>query len=204
MTEPTFSGKRSTISVNFSRIVTVGGLKVRVELEPGCWVTGSRLGLLASHRVAGSARLTSRRTFEKATEADLEAMIRRLRVVRCRFPGCKSPNLVGDGREPGNPKAYCERHRLQDIVAAAAKVQAKLDAKKAQADDAAYRRGFRYMATIWIHQDGGDDTYAVLYFAEKPTAALIRKLALRRGSRLPDDFRIEPLRPVSSANRNRK
>ena len=204
MTEPTFSGKRSTISVNFRRIVTVGGLRVRVELEPGCWVTGSRLGLMARHAIAGSARLVSRRAFEKATPADLDAMIRRLRVVRCRFPGCKSPNLVGDGREPGNPKAYCERHRLRDIVASAAKLQAKLDAAKARADDAAYRRGFRYRATVWVHADGGDDTYAVLYFQEKPTPPQIRKLARRKGSRLPDDFRIERLHPVAPAKGNRK
>ena len=203
MNEPTFSGKRSTISVNYRRIVPIRGLKVRVELEPGCWVRGSRLGLMASHPVAGSARLVSRRTFERATEKDIDAMIRRLRVIKCRFPRCKSPNLVGDGRPLGNLKGYCERHRLKDIVAAAAKVQAKLDAAKALADDAAYRRGFRYRSTVWVHTDGGDDTYAVLYFHERPTPAQIRKLSLRRRSRLPDDFLIERLHPVAHGIRNR-
>ena len=204
MSEPTFSGKRSAISVNFKRLVTVGGLKVRVELEPGCWVTGSRLGLMASHRVAGSARLISRRMFEKATEADIDAMIRRLRVVRCRFPGCKSPNLVGDGRPWGNLKGYCSRHRLQDVVAAAAKVQEKLDAAQARADEAAYRKGMRFKSTVWIHRDDGNDTYTVLWFSEKPTAAMLRNVAVKMGSRLPDDFRIERLHPVSSEKRNRK
>lgn len=204
MSEPTFSGKRSAISVNFRRTVTVGGLRVRVELEPGCWVSGSRLGLMASHRIAGSARLVSRRLFERATPADIDAMLPRLRVVNCRFPSCKAPNLVGDGRPRGNEKGYCERHRLKDIVEAAAKVQAKLDAAKARADDAAYRRGFRYRATVWVHRDDGDDRYSVLWFVEKPTAKLLRKVAKRSGSRLPNDFQIERLRPVAQGKRNRR
>jgi len=204
MSEPTFSGKRSAISVNFVRTVTVGGIQVRVELEPGCWVTGSRLGLMASHRVAGSARLLSRRLFEKATPADIDAMLPRLRVVRCRFKGCKAPNLVGDGRPWGNPKGYCSRHRLKDIVEAAAKMQEKLDAANARADEAAVRRGFRYKATVWIHRDDGDDTAAVLWFVEKPTPTLLRKAAKRMRSRLPDDFHVERLRPVARAKGNRR
>ena len=204
MSEPTFSGKRSAISVNFRRTVRIGGLQVRIELEPGCWVTGSRLGLMASHRIAGSARLISRRLFEKATPADIDAMLPRLRAVRCRFKGCKAPNLVGDGRPWGNPKGYCARHRLKDIVEAAAKVQEKLDEANARADGAAYRRGFRYKATVWIHRDDGDDTYTVLWFAEKPTPALLRKAAKKRRSRLPDDFHVERLQPVAAEKRNRR
>ena len=194
MSEPTFSGKRSAISVNFARTVTVGGLKVRVELEPGCWVTGSRLALMASHRVAGSARLVSRRRFDQATPPDIDAMLPRLRVVKCRLKGCRAPNLVGDGRPWGNEKGYCARHRLKDIVDAAAKVQAKLDEARARADDAAYRRGFRYKATVWVHRDDGDDTCSVLWFVEKPTPELLRKLSKQRRSRLPDDFHVERLR----------
>jgi len=204
MSEPTFSGKQSAISVNFRRTVTVGGLKVRVELEPGCWVTGSRLGLIASHRIAGSARLVSRRLFEKATPADIDAMLPRLRVVKCRFKGCKAPNLVGDGRPRGSEKGYCARHRLKDIVAAAAQVQAKLDEAKARSDDAAYRRGFRYRATVWVHRDTGDDMYSILWFVKKPTAELLRKVAKQSGSRLPNDFQIERLRPVAHRKRNRR
>src|SRR5512144_1316428 len=131
MSGPTFSGKKSTISVDFRRSVVVRGLKIRIELEPGCWVRGARLGLMARHPVAGSARLTSRRTFEKATPADLDRMIRRLRVVKCRYPGCKDPHLGGDGKEPETPNAACERHRNKDTATADAKVQAEIDVKEA-------------------------------------------------------------------------
>ena len=193
MSGPTFSGRKSTISVDFRRTVVVGGLKVRVELEPGCWVRGGRLGLRANHPVAGSARLTSRRTFEKAAPADLEAMIRRLRVVRCRFPGCRSPNLVGDGKEPGNPKAYCERHRLRDILAAAAKIQARIDVKQAILDAARKGQGYRYKASIWIHRDDRDDAAVVLYFRERPGLSRLRREARRRKSRILDDAHVERL-----------
>jgi len=191
--EPKFSGKKSTISVNFHRTVVVGGLKVRVELEPGCWVRGARLGLMANHPVAGSARLTTRRTFEKATPADLDAMIRRLRAAKCRYAGCKNPNLVGDGREPGNPKAYCERHRLKDIVTAAAKVQAEIDVKQAIVDAAWRGKGYRYKATVWIHRDDRDDEAVVLYLKDKPTPARLRQEARRRKSRILDDVHVERL-----------
>jgi hypothetical protein len=193
MSEPTFSGQRSTLSVNFSRVVAVGGLKVRVVLEPGCWVRGSRLGLLASHRIAGSARLVSRRTFERATPADIDAMLRRLRVVKCRRPGCSSPHLVGDGRPLGNEKGNCERHRLQDILAAAAKEQAKIDAGRAARDAGKKRQGFRYKATVWIHRDDRDDAWLELFYVEKPTIRRVRKEAARRRSRILDDFHIEKL-----------
>jgi len=193
MREPTFSGQRSNISVNFRRVVVVAGLKVRVELEPGCWVRGSRLGLMAHHRVAGSARLTSRRLFEKATPADLEAMIRRLRIVKCRVRGCTRPNLVGDGKEPGNPKAYCERHRLKDIVTAAAKIQAEIDVKQAIVDAAWRSKGYRYKATLWIHRDDCNDSAVVLYLKDKPTPARLRQEARRRKSRVLDDAHVERL-----------
>jgi hypothetical protein len=72
------------------------------------------------------------------------------------------------------------------------------------ADDAGYRRGFRYKATVWVHTDGGDDTYAVLYFKERPTPEMIRKVGKQRGSRLPDDFRIEPMKPLTDGKKHRK
>jgi hypothetical protein len=204
MSEPTFSGKRSNISVNFRRIVKIAGLKVVVVLEPGCWVTGSRLGLLAAHRIAGSARVLSRRLFERATLADIDAMLPRLRVVKCRVPGCRNPKLVGDGKQRGDEKGTCERHRLQAVVAAAAKVQERIDRERARADAAKLRQGFRYKATVWIHRDAGDDSAAVLYFVERPTISRVRREAVRRRSRLPDDFKIEKMKPVARGKRNRK
>jgi hypothetical protein len=193
MSGPTFGGKKSTISVDFRRTVDVGGLKIRVELEPGCWVRGARLGLMARHPVAGSARLLSRRTFEQATPADLDRMIRRLRIVKCRVRGCTRPNLVGDGKEPGNPKAYCERHRLKDIVTAAAKIQAEIDVKQAIVDAAWRGKGYRYKATIWIHRDDCNDSAVVLYLKGKPTPARLRQEARRRKSRVLDDAHVERL-----------
>jgi len=156
-------------------------------------VRGSRLGLQARHRIAGSARLLSRRSFERATEADIDAMLRRLRLQRCRHPGCARLNLVGDGKPLGNERGYCERHRLQDIAVSAAREQAKLDAERARSDGLKKARGFRYKATLWIHRDHGDDAGVVLYFVKKPAAAGLRREAARRRSRILDDFHVEKL-----------
>lgn len=192
--EPTFSGSRSTISVNFARTVRVKGLQVRVELETGCWVRGSRLALRAGHPVAGGVRLQSRKTFERATEADLDALIRRLRVARCRKPGCAKPVLVGDGHPPRwNRKGLCERHRLKDITDAAAVHETKVNAEIARRDAAKKAKGFRYKATIWIHRDEGDDVCCIEYFVRKPSAAEVRAIARRRRSRILDDFLVEKL-----------
>lgn len=193
MMEPTFPGPKPRISVHFKRIVRVDGMRVRVELEPGCWVRGSTLGLYAAHPKAGSVRLTSRRAFEKAGPADLEALIRRLRTAACRKPGCRQRRLVGNGPEPGNPKGLCERHRLQDILAEAERERARAREEEARHDAKKRAAGYRYKAVVWIHRDDCDDRAVVLYFREKPTRAALRREGRRRKSRLPDDFSLSPI-----------
>jgi hypothetical protein len=179
---------------DLKRSVTIRGLKIGVEVQTGSCGSRRRIRLRAWHRIAGSAVLVSRQTFAaQATEADITAMLRRLRLLPCRVPGCRNLRLAGDGKISGNEKGYCEPHRRRDLRRAAAKEESRRDSTATQYDAWMRSKGFRYKATLWIHRGDRNESAVALYRVDKPTRAELRNEAARRQSRILDDFHIDQL-----------
>lgn len=182
-----------TLPPDFDLVVRIGGLKIRVELDPGCLAGGRRIRLRARHPIAGSAGLTGRRPHALTTESEVVRMLRRLRLAPCAVRGCKNPRLVGDDGARGRAKEICEPHRLKALHRAAAKPESRKGAPPTVYDEWMRRKGFRYLATLWIYPSGRRESAVGLYFRRKPTRAELRKEAERRQSHLLDDYYIQEL-----------
>ena len=152
---------------SFVRRLTVGGLKVKVELLPAVWVAAPFTGILASAGPGHSVSLKIDRPYARATKAFLVG------------------GQTADDR-------LCRRHWLAELPIQAAKAQAEAAARTAREDAKAKARGMRYRASVWIHRDGND--YAVVrYFPARPTKDALRRIARAKRSMIIEDFQVERL-----------
>lgn len=181
------------IDLDFKRVITLRGVKMRIELEPSCWVGKSPLGILVRGNTAGAATFNSPRLFDDASEADLEKLIKTIKLVGCTHPKCKRLVLVGVYSNLYNETVLCEPHRMAEIRKRGAIEKAKEDAKKAARDAKAKAKGFRYKTRVWIHRDDRDDFYMLDYHRKRPTKAALDKIAKKCKSRLLGDYSIDKL-----------
>ena len=181
------------LSNDFECDVTVDGVKLHVEMEPGCWIRGNNLGIMVRGGDIGGGSYFSKKDYYKATEADLKKLLKRITLTRCSVAGCKQRLVLGDDTRKNNPKLLCQQHRLKEIHDEAAKEQAQEDARRAAEDAKAKAKGFRYKSHVWIHRDDRDDFYVRDYHRKKPTRAEVNRIAKRRRSRLLGDYEIKKL-----------
>jgi hypothetical protein len=173
----------------FARRLSVGGLKLKVELLPAVWLDAPFTGILASAGPGHSVSFTIDRPYTRATKADYDRLIRRIRVAPCRRPGCRGRYLV-DGQTAED--ALCPRHWLAELPGKAAQAEAEVAARLARDDAKAKARGMRYRAFVWIHRDG-DDYAVVRYFPARPTKEALRRIARAKRSMIVEDFQVEKL-----------
>lgn len=179
----------------FMRRITVGGLKLQVELLPSLWLKAPFTGILIHHPTEGSVSLKIDRPYARATRADFDRLLRKVRVAPCAAPKCRKKYLVGDDTPVENPRGLCRRHWYGDLVEQGKKERAESDVRAARADARARSRGMRYKACVWIHGDG-DDFAVVRYFPSKPTKAQLQRIARGRRSKILDDYGVERLQHV--------
>jgi hypothetical protein len=172
-----------------ARRLRIGGLKVKVELLPAVWLQAPFTGILVSAGPGHCVSFKIDRPYARATKADYERLIRRIRVAPCRRPGCRARYLVGG---PTADDGLCRRHWLAELPARAAKEEAEVAARIARDDANAKARGMRYRAFVWIHRDG-DDYAVVRYFPARPTKEALRRIARGKRSMITEDFQIEKL-----------
>ena len=179
----------------FVRRITVGGLKVKVELLPSLWLKAPFTGILVTHRTERPVSFRIDRPYARATKADFDRLVRRIRVEPCGAAGCRNRFLEGEDWKTDNPRRLCKRHWVADIEAQGKKEQAESAARAARDDAAARARGMRTKAYVWIHADG-DDTAVVRYFAARPTKTELQKIARGKKSMILDDHGVERLKDV--------
>jgi hypothetical protein len=76
---------------------------------------------------------------------------------------------------------------LEDRARAAEDAQRRV----LEAEEAAKRaRGFRYVATIWIHRDDRDDAFVRRYFRTRPKTTELRAIAAAQKSVVLDDHAV--------------
>ncbi len=173
----------------FVRRLTVGGMKLKVELLPSVWLAAPFTGLLVSAGPGHSVSFTIDRPYARATKADYDRLLRRIRVAPCRRPGCRARYLVG-GQTADD--GLCRRHWRAELPAKARQAEAEAAARIARDDAKAKARGMRYRAFVWIHRDG-DDYAVVRYFPVRPNPEALRRIARAKRSMIVEDFQVERL-----------
>lgn len=177
----------------FVRRITAGGLKLKVELLPSLWLQAPFYGILITHPKEGAVHFKIDLPYAKATKADFDRLLRRVRVDPC--TRCRKPFLVGDDTPTENPRRLCRRHWYEDLVEQGKKERAESEARAARDDAKARSKGMRYKAYVWIHGDG-DDFAVVRYFPGKPTKAQLERIAKGKRSMILDDYGVERLKDV--------
>ena len=179
----------------FVRRITLGGLKLRVELLPALWLKAPFTGIMVSHPTEGTVSFKIDRPYARATKADFDRLVRRIRVEPCSAGGCRRRFLEGEDWKTENPRRLCKRHWSAGLQEQGKREQAEADARAARDDARALARGLRYKAYVWIHGDG-DDYAVVRYFAARPAKAELRKIARGKKSMILDDCSVERLKRV--------
>lgn len=179
----------------FVRRITVGGLKLQVELLPALWLKAPFYGIMVTHKTERTVSFKIDRPYARATKADFDRLVRRIRVAPCSAAGCRNRFLVGDEDKAENPLRLCKRHWFADIVEQGKKERAEFEERAARDDAKARSKGLRYKAYVWIHGDG-DDFAVIRYFASKPTKAELAKVARSKKSMILDDTSVERLKDV--------
>ena len=176
----------------FTRRLTVDGLKLKVELLPSVWLAAPFTGILVTAGQGHSVSFTIPRPYAKATAADYDRLVRRIRVAPCRKPGCRNQVLAGATTGVKELDGLCRRHQAMDLPALAERERAELEARMARDDAKAKARGMRYKTWVWIHRDG-DDYAVVRYFRARPTKEALRRIARAKRSQVLDDHHVEGL-----------
>jgi regulator of protease activity HflC (stomatin/prohibitin superfamily) len=176
----------------FVRRMTVGGLKLKVELLPGLWLKAPFYGIIVSSTTERTVSFKIDRPYARATKADFDRLLRRIRVEPCTASGCRKRFLEGEDWKTVNPRRLCKRHWVADLEEQGKKEQAEAAARAARDDARAQAKGMRYKAWVWIHGDG-DDYAVVRYFAARPTKAQLQKIARGKKSKILDDHGVERL-----------
>ena len=177
----------------FVRRISVGGLKLKVELLPALWLKAPFYGIMVTHRTERTVSFKIDLPYARATKADFDRLVKRVRVAPCSAAGCRNRFLVGDDDKAENPLRLCKRHWFADIVEQGKKERAVFEARAARDDAKARAEGLRYKAYVWIHGDG-DDFAVIRYFASKPTKAELAKVARSKKSMILDDTSVERLK----------
>lgn len=185
-------GEKNVIDPDYRRKVRVDGVSFLVSLEPGCW-SGNLAIYVDGPKRFGSGIFRSRRAFSRAVFADLEKLIKGIRLAPCRMPACKGRYVAGNFLAFTNPKKFCRRHWGTYLHVRAVKAAAKQNAMEQKSDAAKKSRGYRYKAIVWIHRDDRDDTAVRLYFKKKPSRGALAKEARARKSRLMGDVTVTRL-----------
>jgi len=176
----------------FARRLTVDGLKLKVELLGSVWLGAPHTGLMVSSGRGHTASFILQKPYARATKADYDRLVRKIRVAPCRKPGCRNRYLVGAANDCPDLAGLCLRHWRAEIPLLAAKEQAERKALDARDDAKAKARGMRFKAWVWIHRDG-DDYAVVQYFPSRPTKEALRRIARAKRSMIVDDIQVQRL-----------
>lgn len=130
-------------------------------------------------------------SFEDATEADIDALLAPVKIVRC--PRCKSPAFDPATIET-NRGGECEKCFLGDLNKEYEAALKKEAAAQKKVDAKMKANGMTHRVDAWIHPaGGGDDRRVSLYCSAAPTKALIKKELKKAGSGVFDDYTITKL-----------
>jgi len=176
----------STTLTRDHRINTaIDGVKLHTTLPLYFWLYPKPSYTLAADvhiEGGGNARVKSDVPFSEATEADVAAMLAKVRLIPCKVCGTKTfdPATVETNRD-----GKCEKCFLAELDASLKAHQAKQAERDAKKDRQMRKKGFTHKVVAWVHPAAGDDYQIVAYFGLEPTEAEIKGLIKgKRGAQL--------------------
>jgi len=181
----------NVISADYTETHWLGKVRITIHLELSCWVGSGKLAITVDGKGLTGGRYVSRKRFKTATYADLQNLIKRIRLEKCSTAGCKSHYLKTDDLLKINPDAYCSRHFYTHLRKGAAIEEVRVQTKETFFDNKNRAKGYRYKAIIWIHRATNRDDYFVrLYYKNKPRKKDLANEALSRMSKIIDDYQV--------------
>jgi hypothetical protein len=173
----------------FKRQLTVDGVRVTVELLPSLWIHAPFYGIMVTGPGRETASFSIDKPYARATKADFDRLVKKIRTHPCRADRCRARTLNGKDAQV-NPPGFCPRHLKKYWASEYEREQEELRAREARADARARARGMRFKTWIWIHRDGND---AVIkrYFAKRPTKSELAKIARANRTKMMGDWSVE-------------
>jgi endogenous inhibitor of DNA gyrase (YacG/DUF329 family) len=163
-----------------------------VAISPCCWMYPNypfqiqvHIAETGDHTIVSKKRLS----FADATEADVDALVASLTIVRC--PRCQSPMFERTGNEAHNPEKVCSKCILADLNEQYEVAKKKSEGKQKKEDAKMKAQGYTHRINARIHPAaGGDDYQVVMYASRRPTKATMKSQLRKLGSEVFDDYLI--------------
>ena len=179
---------------NHSLTFTVGGAELTATLSPCVWMYGMSLQYSVALNTPPHGKVIVRHPslgLADATEADALALCSGVNLQPC--SRCGQPAFDPATVET-NRGGLCEACFLDDLNAELAEAQKREQAADVRKDKAMRKKGYTWKVVAWIHPAAGDDRQLILYCkGDKPADSEISDRLKRSGSRILDDFKVNPL-----------
>lgn len=188
-----------SIPNNFTHQWQTGGVTLRAEVSPCCWMySGYCLQLSIDLENGGRAIIQNKSIkYEEATEQDALALCQKIRVIPCKC--CGKPAFDSSSIDT-NREDKCEACWMEEWEAGWAKLQKEEATKLLRRDKRHLKLGYTHRITAWIHPAAGGDDYQIdAYSQGEPSKASIKAMLRKRGSRVLDDYQVFSLEEVTKA-----
>lgn len=161
-----------------------------VAISPCCWTYPNYPFQIQVHIAeTGDHTIVSKKglSFADAMEADVDALVTSLTIVRC--PRCQSPMFERTGNEAHNPEKLCSKCLLADLNEQYEVAKKTAEEKQKNEDAKMKAQGYSHRVNARIHPAGGGDDYqVVMYASRRPTKATMKSQLRKLGSEVFDDF----------------
>ena len=141
------------------------------------------IGETGDHTIASKRGLSAK----DATEADVDALVASLTIVRC--PRCQAQMFERAGDQPHNPEKLCSKCVLADLNQQFEDSKKSAEEKEKKEDAKMKAQGYTHRVNAYVHPTaGGDDYQVVFYGSPRPTKTAIKAQLQKLGSDVLDDF----------------
>jgi hypothetical protein len=183
------------LAKDFNHTFAIDGHILACGISPCSWMYndyGLQLEVILS--CGGGKACLHRKdiSFTDATEDDVMAMLRQIKLVPC--PRCGKP-AFDPSTVRTNREGLCETCFISDINAEFEKEQAKQRAVDHAENRKALADGKRWRVDAAVHSGAGDDMFVYGFYAEKPSDERVKQELLALGSvkTCVDDYAITDL-----------
>jgi len=179
---------------NHTSTFTVQGAELTATLSPCVWMYNMRLQYSVALKTPPYGKVIIRHPslgLADATEADALALCAGVKLKPC--SRCGKPAFDPATVET-NRGGLCEACFVADLDAELAEAQKRERAADARKDKSMRKKGYTWKVVAWIHPAAGDDRQLIMYCkGDKPSDAEIADRLKRSGSRILNDFTVNPL-----------